>query len=167
MTRCPALSAARPARVSAGELRIDQFAQFPWAEGLREIAIDANFLGPLALNNLVCCGQQYDPRPGESRISANSPANLDAIDAAGQHEIQENEIGRLPLAFVERALPVDCFDEVEIAAAKRQCDQFSQVCVVVDDEYAGFRHCPGPVSVEVDALLLRRRSHKDERCTDS
>lgn len=131
------------AAILAGKNRNDEFTQLPRTERFREVAIDANFLGPLALNGLVRGGKQYDARCGESRVSANALADLDAIDAAGQHEIQEDEIGWLPLTFVERTLPIDCFDEVKVATTERQCDQFSQVCMIVDDEYSGFRHFSG------------------------
>ncbi len=139
-------------------------AQLQRAEGLGKIAIDANLFCSLALRRLIGCSEKYHPSVCASRIGTNTPADLDAVDATGQHKVEENQVGRLASDRIDCAGSVDSLDKFVVGAAERKGDQLSQVGMVIDDEYSRLRHRLNPLSQKINVHLGTLL--KNELCTD-
>jgi hypothetical protein len=115
------------------EQRLHESPKFLRAERFREVPVDTDLFGTFSLDSLVCSCKQHDFRVRKARVLAHAAADLDPVYAAGQHEIEEDEVWLLLLAGFERGWAIDSFDEVVIGIAERQRDELSQVRLIVDD----------------------------------
>jgi len=105
------------------EQRGHELPKFLRAEGFWEVAIDADLFGAFSLDGLIRSRKKYDFGARKPFILAHATTDLNAVDAARQHEIEENQVRLLLLAGFERARTINSFDEVVVGISERERDE--------------------------------------------
>ena len=97
--------AVRGRRAAGAQHRADAKDQLADAERLDDVVVGAQLEADHAIDLLALCGQHHDRRLAGACLAAADPAaDLGARDV-GQHQVQQNDVGREAL---HRRQPVRC-----------------------------------------------------------
>jgi hypothetical protein len=101
-------------------------------EGLHDVVVGARFE---ALHDVggVGAGGQHDDR--HTRLGAHAGADLDAVHA-GEHEVEEDEIGPFAAPRIDRLRAVCTEHGVESLGAQHDADHLGEGGVIVDHQDA-------------------------------
>jgi len=116
------------------EQRLHELPKLLRAERLWKVAIDADLFGTFSLDGLIRSRKKHDLRARKPRILANAAADLYAVDAARQHEIEEDKVGLALLTGFERARAIYSFDEIVVGISERERNELPQIGLIIDDQ---------------------------------
>jgi len=105
------------------EQRLHESPKFLRAERFRKVAVDTDLLGTFSLDGLIRSRKKYDLGVRKPFILAHATTDLNAVDAARQHEIEENQVRLSLFAGFERARTINSFDEVVVGISERERDE--------------------------------------------
>ncbi len=146
----PTLTGSSPSRPgcsirrSTARTRADELTR---REGLGDVVVGAELEAEHPVDLVVACRDDDDR---DVAPAAELAADLDAVEAAGEAEVEEDEHGALVGDDLEAPHAVGRLQHAKAGVAEVQVEEVRDVAVVLDDE-------DRPVAVVLGAVVVRHR----------
>ena len=116
--------------VGAPQHRLHPGDQLPRRERLRDVVVRAELEAEDAVDLVVAGGEHDD---GQRAVGADAPAHLDAVDLAGQAEVEDRQLGPAGAHVVETLLTRGRLVHAEAGVPEVEVDQVRDVRIVLDE----------------------------------
>ena len=123
-------------------------------EGLDDVVVGAALQAEHDVDR-VALGGEHDDR--HAALGPDLPAHLEAV-GAGQHEVEQHDVGPLPPERAERRVAVRDDGRLEPLAAQHDAEHLGERRVVVHHEHAALHGQPRPAAAGTAVAWLHRRT---------
>src|SRR5574343_1574841 len=128
------------------EQLLQGFDQLQRAEGLDQVVVGAGLLARFAVLLLAAGGQQHDLGAGHGRVALDALADLQAVELAGHHHVQQHHVRADRLGHAQTEGAVRGLVDLVVLELQRHPDQLADVGLVLDDQNALHEGSPGAMS---------------------
>jgi hypothetical protein len=122
-------------RLGATQQGFDAGDELAGAEGLGDVIVGAHFEADNAVGFIAARGQHENGKPVEGFVLADFTANVQAGHFR-EHQIEQEKIGRRLLERGEAAGAVEGGVDLKAFVGKVIADQFNDIAIVFNDQYA-------------------------------